>query len=788
MADESIIADLKSQGFDKLIQDLSLSAKGFTELDKSMAEAQKKLDTLDKSSQEFKDLTKEINAAAIASKAYAESNDTLKKELRDTTNEIGNLERSIKALEKAGQTNTQTYKDLTSQQDTLRKKAGELKDTIGDLNAEIKNSGSDTRNLDKAVRAISTVASGYQVAQGALALYGGENKKFEQTLLKLNAVMAITQGLQQIQEELSKRDSVFTQAAAKAKLLYAAAIGTSTGAMKAFKVALLSTGIGVLIVGVTTLIANFDDLTKSGGFLSKALNGIGDVVSKSIQAYKDLSDAIGLTNFAAKKAAEDEKIRQDEALDDLLRAQKVKIAILKIQGKETAEFELQLLKDEKVRNRQKLLEYDGLTDDERKKVLERQKVLSDEIEIQEAVIKQISIDASKKAFEELKKLQQQQAKERIKDLKIIAANLKEKLTETFEEDVDLFPKSTVFRSKKYFSDIISSLERVVNNVEIGSDRWIYLNSQIEKTKKLMDELSLSEEQVAVATKKTTNDFIDAELKKQDTKNKAYFEGVMIRKKEIEDEELTSQEKIQIAAVTGTEIFNLTRSLFTYEQALLDNKLKTGLISQKEYDKELKELKRKEAIANKAQAAFNISISIAEAIVKALTAGPIIGQILAGITAAFGFAQLAVVLATPLPQFRDGGQVSKKLGLIKGARHERGGVPIEVEGEEYVMPVEQTKENLPALEAMRKGKFNELFIPKQNVMQPDVFANIPNPSNIALPIVNENSDYSSINKRLDKLASEMWWLGQYTKEGNKDRKVGTQMLSSKFNFRKSNPNL
>ncbi len=62
MADESIIADLKSQGFDKLIQDLSLSAKGFTELDKSMAEAQKKLDILDKSSQEFKDLAKEIKS------------------------------------------------------------------------------------------------------------------------------------------------------------------------------------------------------------------------------------------------------------------------------------------------------------------------------------------------------------------------------------------------------------------------------------------------------------------------------------------------------------------------------------------------------------------------------------------------------------------------------------------------------------------------------------------------------------------------------------------------------
>jgi hypothetical protein len=38
-----------------------------------------------------------------------------------------------------------------------------------------------------------------------------------------------------------------------------------------------------------------------------------------------------------------------------------------------------------------------------------------------------------------------------------------------------------------------------------------------------------------------------------------------------------------------------------------------------------------------------------------------------------------------------------------------------------------------------------------------------------------NDYSSINKRLDKLASEMWWLGQYTKEGNKVRERGTEKI-------------
>ena len=764
MADESIIADLKSQGFDKLIQDLSLSAKGFTELDKSMAEAQKKLDTLDKSSQEFKDLTKEINAAAIASKAYAESNDTLKKELRDTTNEIGNLERSIKALEKAGQTNTQTYKDLTSQQDTLRKKAGELKDTIGDLNAEIKNSGSDTRNLDKAVRAISTVASGYQVAQGALALYGGENKKFEQALLKLNAVMAITQGLQQIQEELSKRDSVFTQAAAKAKLLYAAAIGTSTGAMKAFKVALLSTGIGVLIVGVTTLIANFDDLTKSGGFLSKVLNGIGDVVSKSVQAYKDLSDAIGLTNFAAKKAAEDEKIRQDEALDDLLRAQKVKIAILKIQGKETAEFELQLLKDEKVRNRQKLLEYDGLTDDERKKILERQKVLSDEIEIQEAVIKQISIDASKSAAEELLKQKKKEQNDRLKALSDAIENTfkirkaereaearhQAQLDELDRKERERLQSTADFRKLKS-AEYIAELEA---------------QDQREKAirKKSDDERKVKEE--AFRTARAERENADRE-----------------RRLQAEQEHI---EKIGNLIGGLTDVANRIGNLASQaievrsqnEIRALDQRKQQGLISEKQYQKEMAKIKNEAARKQRTADIAMAFAMIPQAAFSAFTSTPggiVVKSIAAALASAFGLAQVALIASAPLPQFRDGGQVSKKLGLIKGASHERGGVPIEVEGDEYVMPVEQTKENLPALEAMHKGTFHKLFVPVSTVLQPDIFSNIPNPSNIALPVVNENNDYSSINKRLDKLASEMWWLGQYTKEGNKVRERGTEKI-------------
>jgi DNA repair exonuclease SbcCD ATPase subunit len=760
MADESIIVDLKSQGLDKLIQDLSLSAKGFTELDKSIAESQKKLDTLDKSSQEFKDLTKEINAATIASKAYAESNDTLKKELRDTTNEIGNLERSIKALEKAGQTNTQTYKNLTSQQDTLRKKAGELKDTIGDLNAEIKNSGSDTRNLDKAVRAISTVASGYQVAQGALALYSGENKKFEQALLKLNAVMAITQGLQQIQEELSKRDSVFTQAAAKAKLLYASAIGTSTGALRLFKIALAATGIGLAIVAIGALIANWDKL-KVAIFGS----------TQSLEDFKKKQDEIRESN---KKSFDDYETELKYLVNIKEITQETADLKLSIKRRESEEA----LKDVYEENRKKLDEYqtairnvtfakeDGLTLAELEAVRAQQKYIPTQKELSEQI--KITTQAE--------------------------LDYKKAVNDRFQAENKNI-KGTKLKELKDETDNLFKLRKLQREAEARHQAQL-------------DELDRKERERLQSTadfrKLKSAEYI-AELEAQDQREKAIREKSDDERKVKEDAFRTAraerenadrerrlqaeQEHIEkIGNLIGglTDVANRIGNLASQaievrsqnEIRALDQRKQQGLISEKQYQKEMAKIKNEAARKQRTADIAMAFAMIPQAAFSAFTSTPggiVVKSIAAALASAFGLAQVALIASAPLPQFRDGGQVSKKLGLIKGARHERGGVPIEVEGDEYVMPVEQTKENLPALEAMHKGTFHKLFVPVSTALQPDIFSNIPNPSNIALPVANEMNDYSSINKRLDKLASEMWWLGQYTKEGNKVRERGTEKI-------------
>ena len=197
-----------------------------------------------------------------------------------------------------------------------------------------------------------------------------------------------------------------------------------------------------------------------------------------------------------------------------------------------------------------------------------------------------------------------------------------------------------------------------------------------------------------------------------------------------------------------QLSSFTSSLFNAELNNLNIAREKGIITEKEYARKVAEIKRKQAIADKAQAAFNISINIAEAITKALTSGPIIGQILGGISAALGFAQLAVVLGTPLPEipeFGKGGSVSKRLGLIKGRSHKQGGELINVEGDEYVMNKNAVR------------RYGVSFMDKINTMQLN--------HNFLIPDI---SHYNKLEVSFDKLSGDLSILTKYIKRGNGDR--------------------
>ena len=205
--------------------------------------------------------------------------------------------------------------------------AGELKDTIGDLKAATVALSSDTVKLDTALAGIETGAAAFQGVQSAIALTGVESEQLTQTMVKLQAVQGLVNAVTTISNKLQKdailgiqirsalqkaqnfilygsaaavtAESTATKAAAGAKVIMTTATTGSSLALKLFRGALISTGVGAIIVGLGLLIANFDKIVKA--------------IQPVIDQFKKMSDFIGLTDFAGEEAAKNEKKRLEES-------------------------------------------------------------------------------------------------------------------------------------------------------------------------------------------------------------------------------------------------------------------------------------------------------------------------------------------------------------------------------------------------------------------------------------------------------------------------------------------
>ncbi|MBA7465162.1 hypothetical protein ES707_00324 [subsurface metagenome] len=124
-----------------------------------------------------------------------------------------------------------------------------------------------------------------------------------------------------------------------------------------------------------------------------------------------------------------------------------------------------------------------------------------------------------------------------------------------------------------------------------------------------------------------------------------------RKKTEAIESWYEQEKAKIEA-TITDEEDLAEALAALEEKKAE---KQGALEEK-IEKQRRKLERKRAKAQKVGGLFAAGINVAEAITKALAAGPIIGKILAGVVAALGAIQIAAIASAPLPALQRGGRI------------------------------------------------------------------------------------------------------------------------------------
>lgn len=243
---------------------------------------------------------------AAEMKAVLSQYQLLAQEAPKLTTQLRLLKNEMATMVISGKQNTDEY-------EALRKKAVELESALFAVGQEMKAQSSYTTGIDTAIRATSALVSGFTIAQGASALLGDKNEDLQKSILKVTAAMSILNGLQQIQAELKRADSIATIGQTAAQRAYAMAVGTSTGILKAFRLALVGTGIGALVVALGLAVQYFMKLRDQSKAATAAQKEFNDAMK---EAPKTASSArVELTRMSEQiKLVKEGKIDATKAL------------------------------------------------------------------------------------------------------------------------------------------------------------------------------------------------------------------------------------------------------------------------------------------------------------------------------------------------------------------------------------------------------------------------------------------------------------------------------------------
>lgn len=115
--------------------------------------------------------------------------------------QLREVREELVAMEQAGKRGTQAYSDLQN-------KAALLTDALNDANAQARILAHDQREMQGVLSGLTGLSGAFSAAAGAAGLLGAEEDKLQAVMARIQNLMGITVGLQQLQQTLDK-DSAF---------------------------------------------------------------------------------------------------------------------------------------------------------------------------------------------------------------------------------------------------------------------------------------------------------------------------------------------------------------------------------------------------------------------------------------------------------------------------------------------------------------------------------------------------------------------------------------------------
>lgn len=751
----------------------------------------------------YKSAGKSIAAAFSGNevkKALADQNkafDQLTSKGKTLTGQLRGLKNELSQLEQSGKGGTAQFRQLTLE-------AARLEDQIGDTRARVANLASDTFKFDAAVQATQGLAAGFEIAQGAAALFGSESEDLQKALLKVQAATAIANGVQQVANLLLEESKIKTLVLTNAQAGYAAVVGTSTGAMKAFRIALAATGVGLLVIGLIALVENFDKVKAAIFNAVPGFKTFADGVGSVIDATKEL---IGISDKQSAPSAIAKYIEAEQRrVDASVKATERRIQLAQAEGRDTSALEAEkekILLDfaqrklQAIEKNEAAIRLAGINT----KALEIE--LEDEVADRRANIQALRIqgakaasEAAKKAAEDEKKAADDAEKERDALLKKRVATDKqvtEDIAKAREADLQEQLQSVAVAEDASFQAKIESLQKqkaieVAAAEEAGQltvDIEKKYNDQIEEltiqsataqTNARINELKRLEiEQGSSLDRRIELINAEADKRKQDAQNSIKDEkernsaielinaetqqAIRDERKKSNDEAIdqaiqvaeaiadTFSSIIQLQSIQAQKRIEEITATSEAERLAIEQSKISELDKQNQLDalrkrteSKIREEKTRQAKADKAAALFEAIIGTAAAIAKAAT---IPEKIIVGIA---GAAQIAIIGATPIPKFKKGGPVG-------GRSHEAGGTLIEAERGEYVVNKSSVSQHRKALDAMNTSSAAFRKYIDEKYVRPAIAGYSMNGKRDGIT-VNASLNSKSMEKKLDKLNKTM----------------------------------
>lgn len=234
--------------------------------------------------------------------------------LKEFDASIGNYQRNVGNYASGFKNARQELAALKTQMDNMQEgtaeynaafqRAAEITHNLSERQEMLRYSAADLgTQLSNITGIASGLMGGFNALQGVLALTGSKSEELQETMMKLQAGIAIVQGLQGLEGMTKKAQGLVegltnmifkTSETTAAVAAETTAVGTNTTAQEAnvvatnaatvatngFKKALVATGIGAIIVLIGSLIAHWEDFKDMVGLSNEKLEQFQGIMDK----------------------------------------------------------------------------------------------------------------------------------------------------------------------------------------------------------------------------------------------------------------------------------------------------------------------------------------------------------------------------------------------------------------------------------------------------------------------------------------------------------------------------